>query len=440
MSIPRFAVIVFVLGLVPVVSAGQEVIKLRNAAAADVATVIQTHMAKVMSGLTIGGAGVVESPCPACRQPVCITADPVTNTVLINASPEWYPKILKMVEKLDVAIDQVSITCLLAEVDPELIKDLGVELKDASPSFVFQFRASNTLKALVRALKTQGRIDILSMPNIQTLDNQMGSVSVCHTCPYVTSEWTHLGTFEPKIAYRKDVGVTLQVTPRIDPEGRVLMRVESSVIEPIVTGIVIGNGVHATAFNNQVMQRTVLADDGETVVIGGLICKDGQKKKVMMLILTPRIIRNDADQTSAQRAPAEMIKSTKPSGAPEPTILPTPDLVRPLAGERTAAPLGCPQATLCKATDACPACPPGPESCHGKMNLAAVAALSTCKVSDEIIVNQMRTTNTVFCLSAEEIIWLKKNGVSDRVVMEMQNSRSKSSFGTPVPMQPWVRE
>jgi hypothetical protein len=209
-----------------------------------------------------------------------------------------------------------------------------------------------------------------------------------------------------------------------------LMRVESSVIKPIATPIPIGSGLNATAFTNQAMERTILADDGETVVIGGLICTDGQKKKELIIVLTPHIIRGDcdADRISAQRTPAEMI------------VLPTPHLVRPLA-EWTAAPLSCPKAKPCKAADVCPACPPCPESCHGKMNLAAVAALSTCKVSDEVIVNQMRTTNTVFYLSTEEIIWLKKNGVSDWVVMEMQNSRSKSiqgavGFGTPVPMQP----
>jgi hypothetical protein len=57
--------------------------------------------------------------------------------------------------------------------------------------------------------------------------------------------------------------------------------------------------------------------------------------------------------------------------------------------------------------------------------LADVAALASSGVSDDVILNQMRTTGTTFALRTEDIIFLKRNKVSDRVVIEMQNSRSR---------------
>jgi type II secretory pathway component GspD/PulD (secretin) len=195
--------------------------------------------------------------------------------------------------------------------------------------FVFS-GASDTVNILVRALKTQGRIDILNAPTLQVLDNQVGVVSVGQIFPYVTGgQFTALGTFQPNITYRTDVGVTLQITPRISPEGRILMRVEPSIIQPLDTQINLGNGLFATAFSNQTVQTTVLADDGETVVIGGLISKQStknenkipffgdlpyvgalfryrtqaQEKREVIVVLTPRIIRapEDADRYALDR-------------------------------------------------------------------------------------------------------------------------------------------
>jgi hypothetical protein len=141
-----------------------------------------------------------------------------------------------------------------------------------------------------------------------------------------------LGTFQPTVSYRDDVGVTLRVTPRISPEGRVLMRVEPSLVTPVDSQINLGTGFSATAFNTQVIQTTILADDGETVVIGGLMSKSStktenkfpflgdlpyigalfryrhqaQEKRELIVILTPRIIRNGED---AERVSLELLKT-----------------------------------------------------------------------------------------------------------------------------------
>jgi hypothetical protein len=103
-----------------------------------------------------------------------------------------------------------------------------------------------------------------------------------------------------------------------------------------------------------------------------------------------------------------------------PAVLPNDEALKPFDARMSSG------LKSCGAIEPCPAQPACPESCCDKMNLADVAALAMSKVSDDIILNQMRTTGAVFRIGAEEIIWLKKNGVSDRIVMEMQNSRLQS--------------
>ena len=129
------------------------------------------------------------------------------------------------------------------------------------------------------------------------------------------------------ITYR-DVGIILIVTPRISPDGTVLMRVQPEVSSIAPTSVNLGNGNLATAFNVQNLQTTVLAQDGETVVIGGLLSKRDEKtenkipffgdlpgvgslfrfrqqtknKTELLIVMTPHIIRCPGD---AQRFVSE---------------------------------------------------------------------------------------------------------------------------------------
>ena len=105
-------------------------------------------------------------------------------------------------------------------------------------------------------------------------------------------------------------------------------------------------------------------------------------------------------------------------------------------------------ASRTQATAPCCAVKPCPPAvcCQTKtirMNLADVVALSTCGVSDEVIINQMTSTDTTFKLGTEDIIFLKSNKVSDRVVMHMQNTRPRvpapvasSPYAPPMPLYP----
>jgi hypothetical protein len=156
---------------------------------------------------------------------------------------------------------------------------------------------------------------------LQTLDGQAAAINVGQDFPIVGSVViTGTGVATTSID-RRTVGVILRVTPRISPDGRVLMRVfpeVSSVIEPPIQ---LGNGQQSNALAIQQVDTTVSVYDGETVAIGGLISKKNtrtenkvpllgdlpwvgaafryrtqtQAKTELLLILTPRVIRTPLD-------------------------------------------------------------------------------------------------------------------------------------------------
>lgn len=191
--------------------------------------------------------------------------------------------------------------------------------------FVFS-AASDTFSLLIRALKTQGRIDILSRPQITTTDNQQATILVGQYFPYVTGNTittatTGIPTATNTVNYR-NVGVQLVVTPRVSPDGTVVMRVTPEISAPSTTQVTISPGITATAFDTQNIDTTVIARDGETVALGGLIQRRSEKnenkipffgdlpwigaafryrtmskkKTELLVIMTPHIVRTPLDK------------------------------------------------------------------------------------------------------------------------------------------------
>jgi type II secretory pathway component GspD/PulD (secretin) len=353
-----------------------EVYKLRNAAAADVANAVQTYFTNVLAvytGTTFNTAYQI------LQRQVVVIAEPVSNTVLISATPEHFGEIKRIIDKIDSQPPQVMIQVLIAEVQLNNAEELGVEaglqsplfftrgntgttytpgfnfntpapqsalpnVNLASPSTVgfqgvsnlgvgrtsatqgfggFVFSASsNTFSLLVRALKAQGRVDVLSRPQLQVGDNQTGFMNVGQNYPILTGSTIATGGLAQQGVTYVDIGVTLQVTPRVNPDGKILMRVAPSVSSVAPTSVNLGNGVQAPSFDQQTVQTTVLASDGETIVIGGLITKQENRqengvpyfkdlphlgvlfryrthtvaRREILIIMTPHIIRSEFDQ------------------------------------------------------------------------------------------------------------------------------------------------
>jgi type II secretory pathway component GspD/PulD (secretin) len=286
------------------------------------------------------------------------------------------------------------------------LTNYGVGRANANGIGGFVFSAgSDTVNVLIRALKTQGRVDNLTRPTITVLDNQIGSVNVGGLYPYQSGATiSSLGTVTPIIS-QQTIGTTLVVSPRISPDGRILMRVEPSIVAPQSTLISLGNGLFATAFTQQTVQTTVSVMDGETIVIGGLITKTDnrtenkvpwlgdlpyigaafryrtqqQERREILVVMTPRVIRNCLDSerhlidearkmswklkdidnicTGCQKAVAGPDAVIGPDGPP-PGILPPNAWVQPNGGPPLPLPTPLPDAKSPTSPDGAKPIPP----------------------------------------------------------------------------------
>ncbi|HXD88517.1 MAG TPA: secretin N-terminal domain-containing protein [Urbifossiella sp.] len=339
-----------------------QVYKLRNQAAADIATALTSLITAYLAAYS--GPGYYSAYLQMQRNMV-IVAEPVSNTILISATPHYLAELKRIIERLDAQPPQVVIQVLIADVQLSNNEEIGVEYGVQSPilfqrgstlnfnstaalptgnvssgtvgfqglgnlgvgrasslgpgGFVFSAQ-SEAFNLLVRALKAQGRIEILSRPQIHITDNQTGYINIGQSFPTPsTSTLTGTGAAQTGVNYIP-VGVTMRVTPRVNPDGKVLMRVEPQVSSVATTTISLGS-VNAPIINNETVETTVLASDGETIVIGGLISKSDSRnetgipflkdvpyvgalfryrtqattRREILFIMTPTIVRSEYD-------------------------------------------------------------------------------------------------------------------------------------------------
>jgi general secretion pathway protein D len=237
-------------------------------------------------------SGAVQSAADLAGQ-VYAVADLDTNSVLITTGSGNFDRVKTVLAELDRPVQQVLIKALLAEVTHTNKLDLGVEFSAvnmvdggsstigtqfgvgsiANPAggLVYKFVQGNYNVAL-DALQRIGKIDVLSRPYILASDNQQASIIVGQTVPYITySQLTDTGQTNNSIAYT-DIGIILNVTPHINPDGLVVMDVgpEISSIDTSTT-VPISSTVNATVFTKRSAQTRVAIKDGQTIVIGGLM-------------------------------------------------------------------------------------------------------------------------------------------------------------------------
>ncbi len=197
--------------------------------------------------------------------------------------------------------------------------------------------SSENLSVLLRALSANRRLEVLSRPQIMTLDNQPAFIQVGQRVPRITNVSVNLGIQNNSVTL-ENVGLILGVTPRISPDGLVVMEVdaEKSEVGPEAEGVPIfvnatGEVVRSPRFNTSVAQTTVSAANGQTIILGGLISKSKadfsrrapflsdipllghlfrydsteSRRNELLIILTPRIVRTQQD--------AELIKQVESS-------------------------------------------------------------------------------------------------------------------------------
>jgi len=131
------------------------------------------------------------------------------------------------------------------------------------------------LGALARALESDQKNNILSTPNILTLDNEEAKIVVGQNVPFLTGSYTLSSTASTnpfQTIERRDIGLTLRVTPQVAEGGAVKLKVFQEVSSVVPTNTNVRSADLIT--NKRSIENTVLVDDGQIVVIGGLIQDD----------------------------------------------------------------------------------------------------------------------------------------------------------------------
>ncbi len=319
-----------------------------------------TEMAKVLDGVVKGmTAQAAAQPGAAASQAspldsgkVTITADKTSNSLVIMASPNDYSNLSQVIKKLDRRSKQVFVQVVIAEVSLDKSRALGVQAGAVAagalgkylqgggmydPFGTFNSVLSNSaitalvgdkLKdttrpvtgvALLQALDKNGLVNILSTPNILTSDNKEAEINVGENVPFQGSATqSTIGTTTS--VERKDIGINLKIKPQISEGDYIRMDINQE-----ISAVKNDKGQAIDLVTTKRSTKTsIIVKDKETVVIGGLIqdtedeniqkvpffgdipglgwlfkTKTKTRKKTnLMILLTPRIVKDAEDLTS----------------------------------------------------------------------------------------------------------------------------------------------
>jgi Type II secretory pathway, component PulD len=390
------------------------VIKLRNSPVADVAAAINEFLAAQRELATIDPDRISTSQ--LLEQEIIVTAEPVTNSLLISATPTYFKQLEEIARRLDAEPAQVVIQAMLVEVVLDNTDEFGVELgfqdpvlfarsviddlvtttttttpqgqpqvtttnvisQSASPGFNFNNQplgsnnsnpatngivgtqglsnfalgrtnndlgygglvlsaSSDAVSVLIRALAARRTLRVLSRPQIIALDNQQAQIQVGQVVPVPDGVTVTTNGLSQTNVLRDAAGIILTVSPRISPEGQIVMEVaaEKSAYPNLGGGVPIftdgqGGTIYSPVKDITTARTTIKVPDGQTIVVGGMITKNDQieERKVpylgdlpllgkifrydsvdyrrteLLIFLTPRIVHNDADMEQIKQIEA----------------------------------------------------------------------------------------------------------------------------------------
>jgi general secretion pathway protein D len=257
------------------------------------------------------GFVALDRAAPAASISVAIQASIETNSVIVRGTAAQLAEAGRLIHALDVRRPQVMIEAAIVEVSGDVAERLGVQLGfgDAAPpgriaatSFgnggvslqgvlaalgatssvalstgLTVGAGNNDFGALVQALAQSSRARLLSTPSVTTLDNEPATIVVAQNVPFRTGSFATDGnTATPFTTIeRRDVGITMNVVPRITAGNVVQLMIEQEVSSLMSANV---EGAADLITNRRVINTTVLADDRGTVVLGGLITDDRQSQ------------------------------------------------------------------------------------------------------------------------------------------------------------------
>jgi general secretion pathway protein D len=347
---------------------------LQNANAEDLAKIMQALVSRLPTATT-GGATQPAGASTILEGAVTITADKSTNSLIIIGSPGDYENMKDVIRKLDIRRRQVYVEAAIIEMSlsksfalgfefqsyndinsgktsaiggtnfgnigslttsgPSALSSLeGLTLAAVKGTFTYNGTEYLNVGALVHALQKDSDVNVLSTPNLLTTDNQKAEIMVGENVPFITGQTQNATTSSTAIltsVERKDVGVTLKLTPQITSDDNVRLDIyqEISAIIDSVSDLNVNTVGPSTSKRS--VSSTVVVKNGQTVVIGGLI-KDNvtstvskvpllgdiplfgwlfkstsrtTEKTNLMIFLTPYIIKNDTDAGEVTKKKSE---------------------------------------------------------------------------------------------------------------------------------------
>lgn len=302
--------------------------------------------------------------------PFMIKADESQNALVLIAEPAQVRTIENIVRELDQPRAQVLIHAAIVEISGDISEALGVQwgLKSGSATGFVNFPGTDIpiigaqdfnkldkategailrlggdrFSALVSALASNTRSNLLSTPSLLTLDNQEAEIIVGQNVPFKTGSYAtnSSGADNPfTTVERKDVGISLKIKPYINEGSTLRLEVQQEVsdIAPSVSGVDSSDLIT----NKRALKSTILADDGEIIVIGGLIrdsvrtqesgvpllrnipylgalfrwSRDTQTKSNLMVFLRPTIVRGKEDLADVSRQRYDALRELSKPGS-----------------------------------------------------------------------------------------------------------------------------
>ncbi len=272
-------------------------------------------MVKILTGVqkskaTSRGGKKAKLPSSNNKNNIDIQSDEATNALIITAGPDVVRRLKSIISQLDIRRAQVLVESIIAEISNNKSKEFSAQFAVAgkegggtAPIGVGSFgggigslvaAALNPAAAagaisdgitigvgsdkgtrfafLLKALNANGATNILSTPSIVTLDNQEAEIVVGQNVPFVTGSFTNTGgtagaTNPFQTIQRKDVGITLKVTPQINDGDTIKLDIDQEISSVAASA----GSASDLVTNKRTLKTSVLVEDGEILVLGGLI-------------------------------------------------------------------------------------------------------------------------------------------------------------------------
>ena len=296
----------------------------------------------------------------AAQQKISIQAHEATNALVIHAKDEQIKVIRSIISQLDIRRAQVFVEAIIAEINEDRLGQLGISWEGTNVNsngqisggteydigkgglrlgFLSGFVTSLTgervpaFNIVLHALRSDSESNILSTPNLLTLDNEEAEIRVAQEVPFITGQFTtdvtNTAVVPPAAGVspivnpfqtieRKDVGLILKLKPQVNAGNTIRLEISEELSNISQTRV---QGASDLITNKRIVKSTVVVENGQTVVLGGLILDDlqntvdgvlglssipivgglfrnkqkQQRKLNLMLFIKPTIIRTKSD-------------------------------------------------------------------------------------------------------------------------------------------------